>query len=134
MVLMSKLVQANFDSLQLDHKANLFALHHKLNILASMLHFDPTITSGYRTWDDHLRIYAQKRLRDPSLKIPDNSLHLWGAACDLSDSGSLVKKAILDGLEVVEKLDLYFEDFDYTHGWVHVQIYPPKSGKRFFQP
>ena len=60
------------------------------------------------------------------------SYHLSGAAADIVDATGEIKRWILDNLEYIEAVGLWFEDFSQTKSWVHAQIFPPKSGKRFF--
>jgi hypothetical protein len=87
------------------------------------------VTSGYRTEADQKRIYSEKG-QAPKM----GSLHLMGGAADISDPKGELKEWLLEHLEALERLDLYCEAFDATPGWVHLQVIPPASGKRFFLP
>lgn len=114
-----------------EHLANLKILHQKINEVRKAYGKPMSPTSVYRTMADHLRIYAQKGITDQA-KIPMKSKHLSGQAIDIADpTGSLMKwcKANEDKLA---EIGLWCEDG--TVGWVHFQIVPPKSGKRFFLP
>lgn len=95
------------------------------------------VSSGLRTWEDHLRIYKEKGIADLN-KIPKASNHLEtvinGAAVDIRDKTGEFKQWILDNVKLFEDLGLYMEDFSSTDGWVHIQNVPPASGKRFFKP
>lgn len=81
------------------------------------------VTSGVRSMTDQFRINP---------KAPKSN-HLRGAAMDVLDSGEL-KDFINNNIQLVEEIGLWFEDFASTPTWVHMQIFPPKSGKRFFIP
>lgn len=94
------------------------------------------VPSGFRTMEDHLRIYREKGIVDPA-KIPMRSNHLTGHAVDLvprSEAVTELKQYVLENILLAEELGLYFEDFGATKNWVHVQDVAPSSGKRFFKP
>lgn len=61
------------------------------------------------------------------------SNHMIGLAVDIKDDGS-VRKWVLDNLQLMKDLGLYFEDWRWTPTWCHFQIVPPKSGKRIYVP
>lgn len=133
----------DYVSAPLDHKANLHQLHYKLNFIRTLYANPIMVNSGYRTREDHFRIYneinkerGKKGLEE--LTIPWKSNHLIGAAADLHDPFGSLKKWILENLHIAEELNLHFERFEDTGGidggWIHAQIYPPKSGLRFFKP
>ena len=65
-----------------------------------------------------------------------NSNHKQGLAVDIYDPVESLDNFVNDPKQakLIEGLGLYFEHKDYTKGWCHVQIVPPKSGKRFFIP
>ena len=63
-----------------------------------------------------------------------NINHLFGKAVDFADGNGELKKWVLNNMKVMEDAGLYMEDFSATKTWLHVQIVPPKSGKRFFKP
>jgi hypothetical protein len=117
-----------------DHWGNLQKLHEKINIIRTAYGLPLTVTSGYRTLEDHLRIYEEKGITDKT-KIPMKSNHLRGLACDLvAKDVKHFQDWINDNLLLMEKEGLYFEDFSITKTWVHCQIVAPASGKRFFKP
>lgn len=62
------------------------------------------------------------------------SNHTLGLAVDFRDQDGTLRAFVLENLELMQKLGLYFEDFRWTPGWVHFQIVAPKSGKRIFVP
>jgi hypothetical protein len=78
------------------------------------------VSSGLRSQADQQRINP---------KAP-KSKHLTGQAVDIADPKGELKAYI----KANPPDDLWFEDFDHTPGWVHMQSVPPKSGKRFFIP
>lgn len=88
------------------------------------------VTSGYRSMEDQKRIYAKKGISN----YPKRSKHLYCQACDFYDPDGHLKHFIVNNLRLMEEIGLWFEDFFYTENWVHVQIVPPNSGKRFFIP
>lgn len=92
-----------------------------------------TVTSGLRTMADHLRIYAQKGITDKT-KIPMKSLHLKGAAVDISDPKQELQKWCKDNEALLEQVGLWMEAFSATPNWCHFQILPPGSGRRWFNP
>lgn len=64
------------------------------------------------------------------------SNHILGLAVDLKDVNHNIFKAILkpENLAKAQELGIYFEDARATKTWIHMQIVPPKSGKRIFKP
>ena len=119
-----------------DHIVNLAALALKLNKIRENYGKPLRVASGYRTLEHHLEIYAKKGVTDQS-KIPMKSNHLRGLACDLvpiEDHIDHLHNWVLDNVKLCEELGLYFEKFDYSPTWLHVQIVAPKSGNRFFIP
>jgi len=136
MISMKEILQGkvNLEDLPQEHQDNLNNLLEKLNKLRQAYGKAMKVTSGYRSLEDHLRIYADKGIRDLS-QIPMKSKHLSGQACDFSDPDNKLKDFINDCTEEqLEEFGLYFEDFKHTSNWVHCQSVPPKSGRRFFIP
>lgn len=111
---------------------NIETLLHRINQVRILFAKPMLITSGVRTIEDHLRIYAEKGITDKS-KVPMGSMHLIGAACDVLD----LKGELMDWCRKNEKqleiIGLWIED-DPSVPRVHFQIFPPKSGSRFFKP
>lgn len=83
------------------------------------------VSSGYRTPDAN-RMTGGARL----------SNHMMGTAVDIFSLGHWLKKDFLENGDnsLLVKHDLYLEDPDYTPTWTHLQITPPRSGKRVFIP
>jgi uncharacterized protein YcbK (DUF882 family) len=113
------------------HQQNIQELLKRVNILRQRWGKPMQVTSGYRTLQDHLRIYAQKGI--PADKVPMRSQHLIGAAVDISDPDlSLTKWLKENNSEKLVEVELYCEEGN--KNWVHFQLYPPKSGNRWFLP
>lgn len=123
----------NFDSLPPQHRANLEAFLERLNRIRKSWGHPMSITSGYRSLEEHLRIYKSKGITDQS-KIPMKSRHLYGAACDIYDPQQELQKWCLANTKLLEDVGLWCEHFSATPTWVHFQLNPPASGARFFRP
>lgn len=89
------------------------------------------ITSGLRDLKDQYRIYAAKGITDKS-KIPLKSKHFYCQALDIEDSDGELYKWILGQEKLLAEIGLWVELK--TDGWVHIQIKPPGSNKRYFLP
>lgn len=124
--------QATFESLDKEIQDNLNILLDKVNKVRTAYAKPMIVTSGLRTKQHHLEIYARKGIFPP--KVPMKSNHLFGRAVDFADGDGKLKKWILENIKLIEEIGLYMEDFTATKTWVHFQINPPKSGKRFFKP
>ena len=69
------------------------------------------------------------------------SNHILAKAVDLMDKSGDLDKWCLANLKVLEDIGLWMEHPDDTqtdlarfgHGWCHLQIVPPKSGRRVFR-
>ena len=135
MISLNELIKnVKIEDIPKDHLDNLNSLLVNLNKLRAAYGKPLKVTSGYRSMADHMRIYADKDIRDLN-KIPMKSKHLSGQACDFADPDNKLKDFINDCTpEELEEFGLWFESFPETPGWVHCQNLPPKSGKRFFIP
>lgn len=96
-----------------------------------------SVTSGYRSDVDHIRIYkelaAKRKETFNKDKIPWGSLHLVGAAVDISDPDRKLFDWCKANIKILEDAELWCEEAD-DQPRVHFQIRSPKSGKRFFYP
>lgn len=110
---------------------NLKVLLERINKVRTAWENPMTVTSGLRTMEDHLRIYAAKGITDKS-KIPMQSRHLIGAAVDIADPHLFLTLFLKEKPTVLEEAQLWCEEGN--KNWVHFQIYPPKSGVRWFLP
>ena len=62
------------------------------------------------------------------------SKHITGEAIDLYDPEGAIDDYLIDNPEPLVALGLYQEHPSATKGWAHIQIIPPRSGKRVFYP
>jgi len=62
------------------------------------------------------------------------SNHTLCRACDIADPKGDLDKWCLANLKELEKVGLWLEHPTATATWCHLQIVPPKSGKRTFLP
>jgi len=62
------------------------------------------------------------------------SKHMTCQACDVKDPEGDLDEWCLAHPEILEKIGLWQEHPASTKGWCHVQIVPPRSGKRVFYP
>lgn len=124
--------------LSLAVRENLEILVNKLNVIRQAWGRPMQVTSGFRSMEDHLRIYRQIAARkgipfDPA-KVPTRSRHLFGAAADIADSKRELQAFLLKNQDLLEKAGLWCEAFEATPTWVHFQTQAPASGRRFFKP
>jgi len=65
-----------------------------------------------------------------------NSKHMTGEAIDLYDPDGDIDEWLLSeaGQSAMTLLGLWHEHPSATKGWAHVQIVPPRSGRRTFYP
>lgn len=116
-------------------EANLKVLHVRINQIRAAWAKPMIVTSGFRSMDDHKRVYTQlaKRRGVTFIRIPSGSKHLSGQAVDIADpDGSLMKWCKVN-LPLLELAQLWCEEPD-DQKRVHFQTIPPGSGKRFFKP
>lgn len=119
-----------------EHLENLEDLLLKANKFRTAYGKPLRVTSGYRSIEDHLRIYKAKGITDKA-KIPMKSKHLYGLAVDVvpvEDPIGHLHDWVKDNEGLMVDFGLWFESFDATKTWVHMQILPPASGNRFFIP
>jgi len=109
-------------------KANLIILKDRVNaMLVDLGITDAIVSSGFRPSSVNSAINNAAKL----------SAHMTGEACDLLDnSNQNLAKTVTKS--VLEKHDLYREDYDFTKGkvtnWCHVQTRKTRSGNRIFKP
>lgn len=120
-------------SLPQEHQDNLKVLLEKVNQVRIAYGKPMTVTSGYRSMQEHLDIYKRKGIVDPKM-IPMKSNHLYGLAVDISDPKKELQTWCQNNVPLLEQIGLWMEDFAYTANWTHFQSIPPASGKRFFKP
>lgn len=129
-----------------EHQINIGILLYKINVLreASQIPFNirddkNRQRAGYRTQDQHRELYVEinKKREEMGLvarRVPTYSRHCEGAASDILDADEKLKLWILKNMKFVEETGVWFEDFSFTDGFCHIQIYPPASMQRFFKP
>lgn len=121
----------------ISHQHNLETLLKKINLVRAAWDKPMIVTSGYRSMQDHIRIYSQIASRrgidfDVS-KVPKGSQHLIGNAVDIYDSDGFLHNWCKSNETLLIQWDLWCEERD-DQKRVHFQGSPPKSGKRFFYP
>lgn len=102
---------------------NLMELRERLNMLGKYFLAPRVLSCAYRDPEHNKRVGGAK-----------NSSHLTGEACDIVDRDGKLKEFLKTHPELLEKYDLYAEDYFHTLTWCHLQIRPTKSGKRVFLP
>jgi len=132
-VLKELLSGADFDTLDENIQSNLYELLNRVNKIRSAYGKPMYVTSGFRTMQHHIEIYAKKGITDLR-KIPMRSLHLSGCAVDFSDPKHELQKFITENVPLLESVGLWVESFSFTRSWVHLQWKQPLSGRRFFMP
>lgn len=115
---------------------NLTELLEKVNKIRVLWGKSMIVTSGLRTMEDHLRIYAQKGITDQS-KIPMKSKHLYGQAVDIYDPDLSITNWLKENdSKILVDINLWCEEGN--KNWVHFQCVPYGSwmqGKsRWFLP
>ena len=93
------------------------------------------VTSGYRTMEEHFRIYSTIAFKrgvpfDRNM-VPTKSNHLYGKAVDILDKDGALYVWLHDNPQILIDAGLYCESN--TAGWVHFQSVPPASGARWFK-
>ena len=80
--------------------------------------------------------FRPSSVNEHTVNAAKKSNYILGLAVDLKDVNHAIFKAILkpENLEKAQELGIYFEDPRATKTWIHMQIVPPKSGKRIFKP
>lgn len=116
--------------------ANLATLLTRINKVRVAWGKPMTVTTGFRTWADHVRIYRDiavkmKKLFDES-KVPKGSKHLSGQAVDIADPIGQLYSWLKANPQVLTDAGLWCEER--MGGWVHFQTVPPKSGNLWFFP
>lgn len=132
MIVMKDIVKKyNYDELPSETKSNLDELLEKVNKMLNLWATPVIITSGLRTIEDQIRIYAEKGITDQS-KIPLHSKHLSGQALDIYDPNLRFTKWLKQNDHILVDCGLWCEEGN--KDWVHFQTVPPKSGNRWFLP
>jgi hypothetical protein len=120
----------------IEHQHNLEDLLIRMNKVRGIRGEPMMVTSGYRSMQDHLRIYNQMGITDRA-KIPMKSNHLSGRAVDISDPNGKLMDWCEANPKLLEDFGLWCEQRD-DKKRVHFQSvaygsYKP-GGSRFFKP
>lgn len=83
--------------------------------------------------------WRPRAVNDATPNAVSQSQHLVGRAIDLPDPDRALAAWCVAHLEVLAEVGLWMEDPRWTYDasgdhWVHLQIVPPKSGRRVFIP
>ena len=131
---------AVFEDLDNKIQYNLSVLLDRVNLIREAYNKPMTVTSGLRTLEHHLAIYAAKGITDKT-KIPMKSLHLVGLACDLVPIEDDIKHLhdwVRNNEKILEDIGLFYESLSVTLSWLHLQSVPfssyKKGGKIWFIP
>lgn len=103
-------------------KANLDILFERINKVRDAYGKPMIVTSGLRSDADQARI-------NPSAP---KSNHLTGSAVDISDPDGSIYDWCKANESILAEIGLWMEER--MGGWQHFQIWPPKSGHRWFFP
>lgn len=120
-ILMGRDVAYPLDELQ---EQNLEKTLATMQALEQLLGFELTVTSGYRPAAINARVAG----------AAPKSKHIQCLAVDFSDESGALAYWCLNNIDWLERLGLWMEHPDFTEGWVHLQVVPPKSGRRVFKP
>ena len=116
---------------------NLHVLVDRLNVIREAYGKPMMVTSGFRSREDHLRIYKElavkRHIEFNEEEIPWGSQHLTGAAADIADPLGVLHIWCMANIPILEETCLWIEAKD-DQPRVHFQINPPKSGSRVFKP
>jgi len=106
-----------------EMKQNLDKLLVAVNKLRAIWGKPLVVSSGYRPPAQNAAAGGAKA-----------SNHMICAAVDFRDNSQELAKWLITNLQVLEDCGLWMEDPQSTPTWVHLQVKPPKSGRRIFKP
>lgn len=106
--------------------ANLAVLLERLNKIRAAYGKPMMITSGLRSEAQQEALIKAGQSNAPKSK------HLIGAAADVADGDGRFYDWCKANEDLLEEIELWCEERQ--GGWQHMQIFPPKSGKRWFIP
>lgn len=114
--------RATIPDLTPEQVANLNTIVPRANEFLEAFGKPRAVTSGYRRPEDNAKV------PQPKLK----SKHLICAAVDLEDKDAELYRFARANIPLLEKTGLWCEERQGS--WLHLQCFPPASGKRFFIP
>lgn len=109
-----------FEDLTPELQANALEQLRRVNLFREAYGKPMYVTSGYRTLEHNAAIGGAK-----------NSAHCEAKATDFKDSDGELKKYIAENPDILEKCDLWAEEFEKTPTWLHLQSRP--ASKRIFK-
>lgn len=112
----------NINDVPIAHQHNLEELKKRINLVRDAWGKPMIVTSGYRSEAD------QRRINPKAMQ----SKHLIGAAVDIADPDGLLYEWTVKNEKLLEEVGLWVEVR--RGGWIHYQMLPPRSGRRFFLP
>lgn len=116
--------RVSFAKLSPAQQTNLKALIERCTAAFAALKMPLIVSSGYRS----------PAINASLANSAKRSLHMECSALDIADVDGRVRDYCLANLQLFKAAGLWLEDMRWTPTWVHVQIYPPKSGRRVFVP
>lgn len=125
----------NVNDVSIAHQHNLEITLKGINIIRAAYGKIMKPTNAYRSMQDHLRIYSQKGITDPS-EIPMRSKHLAGLAVDIYDPNKELYNWCKNNPQVMDEANVWLEERQGP--WQHFQFAPFGSyrpgGSRWFNP
>lgn len=109
-----------------DIDSNLYKLLTAINIIRTDWGKPMIVTSGLRSEQDQQKLIADGKSN------AHKSNHLIGAAVDILDEDGSLNKYLKCNDKLLEDAGLWCEERQ--GNWQHFQIFPPKSGNRWFKP
>lgn len=132
MITMKELLNGHSsEGLPVEILSNLAQLQDRVNKIRTAWNRPMQVTSGLRRLEDHIKIYRDKGITDPT-KIPMKSKHLYGQAVDVFDPKLELTVWLKKEPKHLEEAELWCEEGN--KNWVHFQSVSPVSGKRWFLP
>lgn len=107
-----------------EQKINAQETVKRINELLAVCNLERRVTSGYRPEAINAKIKNAAK----------KSKHITCQACDIEDKDRALSTWCLENVEILVQRGLWLENPDHTPTWVHLQIVPPGSGKRIFNP
>lgn len=107
----------------LEQIENAEDLLQKLSLLEEELNVEFVITGGYR---------PEAMIEDHMLPGCPHDAHSKGQGIDLRDIGLIISNTLIADQNLLIKYGLWMEDPSSSKDHLHLQTYPPGSGKRIF--
>jgi hypothetical protein len=119
--------RVEFKDLPPEHQSNIMILLERINKIRSAYGKPMKVNDGYR------------RPQDKPKNGATQSTHFRGAGIDIDDDDAgTLWKWVFANRKLLKEVGLWCEHPSWTHcdgmSWLHFQIVPPGSGKRFYVP